>query len=115
MPPVGLALGAPLGRFDRSSADYVAIAVLVGCGLYTLLAPESNQAEGTANVLDRGPLAALVLGLSISIDELAIGSRSATPRVSGRGGHRYRRPSIRARAERLALTALGSRCSAKSS
>lgn len=73
MPLVGLALGAPLGRAIGSSADYIAIAVLIGFGIYTLLGQESGETRGLANVLDRGPVAALALGLSISIDELAIG------------------------------------------
>jgi manganese efflux pump family protein len=73
MPLVGLALGAPLGRAIGSSADYIAIAVLIGFGLYTLLGHEHDEAQEVASVFDRGPLAALALGLSISIDELAIG------------------------------------------
>ena len=73
MPLVGLALGAPLGHAIGPSADYIAIAVLVGFGLYTLLGQEQDEAEGIVNVLDRGAMAALGLGLSISIDELAIG------------------------------------------
>jgi putative Mn2+ efflux pump MntP len=32
MPIIGLALGAPLGRAIGSSADYIAIAVLIGFG-----------------------------------------------------------------------------------
>jgi putative Mn2+ efflux pump MntP len=73
MPLVGLALGAPLGRAIGAGADYVATAVLVGFGLYTLLGHEQGETEGLAHVLERGPVAALALGLSISIDELAIG------------------------------------------
>ena len=73
MPLVGLALGAPLGAAIGSGADYIAVAVLIGFGLYTLLSEEQDEADGIANVLDRGPLTALALGLSISIDELAIG------------------------------------------
>jgi putative Mn2+ efflux pump MntP len=75
MPLIGLALGAPLGRVIGSGADYIAIAVLIGFGLYALLGQEQDEAQGVASLLDRGPLAALALalGLSISIDELAIG------------------------------------------
>jgi putative Mn2+ efflux pump MntP len=67
MPLVGLALDAPLGRAIGVTADYIAIAVLIAFG------HESDETEGLANVLGRGPLAVLALGVSISIDELAIG------------------------------------------
>jgi putative Mn2+ efflux pump MntP len=74
MPLIGVALGAPLGRAIGQTADYVAIAVLLAFGLYTLLAHGEEQEEeklaGLAQA--RGP-AMLLLGLSISLDELAIG------------------------------------------
>jgi manganese efflux pump family protein len=73
MPIIGLALGAPLGSAIGSSADYIAIAVLIGFGLYTLLGREAEETEGIANLTERGVAATLLLGLSISIDELAIG------------------------------------------
>jgi manganese efflux pump family protein len=73
MPIIGLALGAPLGRAIGSSADYIATAVLIGFGLYTLLGREDDETEGIANLAERGVLGTLLLGLSISIDELAIG------------------------------------------
>jgi putative Mn2+ efflux pump MntP len=73
MPIIGLALGAPLGRALGGSADYIAIAVLIGFGLYTLLGREEDETEGIANLTERGAQGALLLGLSISIDELAIG------------------------------------------
>ncbi len=58
MPLVGLALGAPLGRAIGSTADYIAIAVLIGFGLYTLLGHEQDEPREVASLLDRGPLAA---------------------------------------------------------
>lgn len=70
MPLVGLALGAPLGRAIGSGADYVAIGVLLGFGLYTLLSAEDEDVEGFAS-LSGWP--AVLLGLSISLDELAVG------------------------------------------
>lgn len=73
MPIIGLALGAPLGRAIGGSADYVAICVLIGFGLYTLLDREDAEIDGITSLAERGPLGALLLGLSISIDELAIG------------------------------------------
>ena len=72
MPLVGLALGAPLGRAIGSAADYVAIGVLLAFGLYTLLASEREEEQLAELARLRGP-GALLLGLSISLDELAIG------------------------------------------
>jgi putative Mn2+ efflux pump MntP len=47
--------------------------VLIGFGLYTLLGREDDESEGIANLTDRGVVPTLLLGLSISLDELAIG------------------------------------------
>lgn len=69
MPLIGLALGFPLGRAIGSTADYVAIGVLLAFGLYTLFGNERELAD-FAQV--RGTRA-LLLGLSVSLDELAIG------------------------------------------
>jgi putative Mn2+ efflux pump MntP len=73
MPLLGLGLGRPLGRAIGGGADYAAIALLVGFGLYTLLGDEKDETRKLASALERGALAAFALGLSISLDELAIG------------------------------------------
>ncbi len=73
MPLIGLALGAPLGHALGTAADNLAIGVLLALGLHTLLDPEQREERTLANLADvRGP-GALLLGLSISLDELAIG------------------------------------------
>ena len=73
MPLVGLALGAPLGHVIGGVADYVAIGVLLALGLYTLLASDERQERTIPRLAQvQGP-GALLLGLSISLDELAIG------------------------------------------
>ena len=73
MPLIGVALGAPLGRAIGGAADYVAIGVLLAFGLYTLLSSEEREDERLAELAQvRGP-GALLLGISISLDELAIG------------------------------------------
>jgi putative Mn2+ efflux pump MntP len=73
MPLIGLGLGAPLGRAIGSAADYVAVGVLLAFGLYTLLGAEEHEQLALARLAPlRGPRA-LLLGLTISIDELAIG------------------------------------------
>ncbi len=73
MPLVGLAVGAPLAHAVGKSADYMAIGVLLAFGLYTLLGSERGEEQAIARFQDlRGP-ALLLLGLSVSVDELAIG------------------------------------------
>jgi putative Mn2+ efflux pump MntP len=71
LPLIGLALGAPLGRTIGSSADYLAIAVLLTFGLYTLLHSEDD--DQLARLSNAHGAGALLLGLSVSLDELAIG------------------------------------------
>lgn len=70
MPLVGLALGAPLGHAIGAVADYLAIAILIAFGLFALL--HGDEDERVAALSQRHG-AALLLGLSVSLDELAIG------------------------------------------
>jgi putative Mn2+ efflux pump MntP len=72
MPLIGVALGAPLGRAIGGAADYIAIGVLFAFGLYTLLGPEEDDQRLSQLIQLRGA-SALLLGASISLDELAIG------------------------------------------
>lgn len=72
MPLIGLALGAPLGRALGDTADYIAIAVLLAFGLYTLLGPDDDDERLSRLIQFDGP-SAILLGVSISLDELAIG------------------------------------------
>jgi putative Mn2+ efflux pump MntP len=72
MPLLGLAVGAPLGHAIGTAADYVAAAVLMVFGLYTLFAsPDDDERRLAALSELRGP--ALLLGVSISLDEMAVG------------------------------------------
>jgi putative Mn2+ efflux pump MntP len=73
MPLVGLGLGAPLGRAIGGTADYIAIAVLLGFGLYTLLGADAREEQKLGQLVQMSGLGALILGVSISLDELAIG------------------------------------------
>jgi manganese efflux pump family protein len=73
MPLIGLAIGAPLGHAIGNSAEYVAIGVLLTFGLYTLLSSEENGEQTAARLTNARGVGMLVLGLSISLDELAIG------------------------------------------
>ena len=73
MPLIGLALGAPLGAAIGSGADYVAIGVLLAFGLYTLRASDEDEQKRLSQLTQLRGAGALLLGVSISLDELAIG------------------------------------------
>jgi len=73
MPLIGLALGGPLGQTIGSAADYVAIGVLVTFGLYMLLAGDADEDEKLGRLAGAGGFSALLVGVSVSLDELAIG------------------------------------------
>lgn len=73
MPLVGFVAGNLAGRAAGNAADYLAIAILIGLGLF-MLRPQENDEEEQLSLLARTRgLAVLGLGVSISIDELAIG------------------------------------------
>jgi putative Mn2+ efflux pump MntP len=73
MPLVGFLAGNLAGQAVGNAADYLAIAILIGLGLF-MLRPQADDEERRLGLLARTRgLAALGLGVSISIDELAIG------------------------------------------
>ena len=72
MPVVGLLIGAGLGRVIGDWSEYVAIAALAGLGAYMLFARDDDDERVRALVRSRG-VAVIGLGLSVSLDELAIG------------------------------------------
>jgi putative Mn2+ efflux pump MntP len=73
MPLVGLIIGAGLGRLIGGLADYLAIAALAGLGAY-MLRSEGEQDEPLMALFARAHGIGIVgLGLSVSLDELAIG------------------------------------------
>jgi manganese efflux pump family protein len=71
MPLVGLAVGRPLGTAIGSAAEYIAIGVLALLALHLLVADEDEPHLGAPQ--GRGVVASIALGLSVSLDELAIG------------------------------------------
>jgi len=73
MPLVGLGLGVPLAHLIGSAADYVAIGVLLAFGLYMFAADGEDEEERIAELAQARGFGALALGVSISLDELAIG------------------------------------------
>jgi putative Mn2+ efflux pump MntP len=130
MPLVGLAIGRPLGSTLGSAADYVAIAVLFALGARMLLENETAESGELRSAFDRGGLAVVALGVSVSLDELAIGFTlgllgvSVLPavlligvqafvvsqlgmRLGERAGERAREGAARAAGAALALLAVG--------
>jgi putative Mn2+ efflux pump MntP len=74
MPLIGVAAGGGLARVIGSVADYVAAAAVAGLGMFMLLRNEdSAEEEKAVRLRNTRGLAILALGLSISLDELAIG------------------------------------------
>jgi putative Mn2+ efflux pump MntP len=73
MPLIGVAVGVPLGRAIGAGAEYGAAALIALLGVYLLIRGDDDDGERLLS-LTRGSLAgALLLGLGISLDELAIG------------------------------------------
>jgi len=72
MPLIGLAAGRALARGIGSVADYVAAAVVIAVGVW-MLAGEADEEETAGRIASGRGLALIALGLSISLDELAIG------------------------------------------
>jgi putative Mn2+ efflux pump MntP len=73
MPVVALLLGHALGHLVGGAAEYAAIAVLAFLGAWMLLHEEEDESEKVCELASGRGLALLTLGISISLDELAIG------------------------------------------
>ena len=73
MPVVGLLVGHALGHAIGSAADWVAVAILAAPGGWMLFHEEGNEGEKAADLATRGGFAVIALGISISLDELAMG------------------------------------------
>lgn len=72
MPLIGLGLGTALAQGIGHIADYVAAAAVIGIGGWMLLARDGEEDKAARIITSRG-LALIGLGISISLDELAIG------------------------------------------
>ena len=82
MPIVGLLLGRGLGVAIGGVADYVAAAALLALGGWVLVADEGDEGEKVSALSSRGGLALVGLGISISLDELAMGFTIGLLRLS---------------------------------
>lgn len=73
MPVVGLLLGRALGQLVGEAAKYVAIAALALLGAWMLLHEEDDEGKKVGELAAGRGFVLLALGLSVSLDELAIG------------------------------------------
>jgi putative Mn2+ efflux pump MntP len=73
MPLIGLGLGAALAHGIGQVADYVAAAAVIGVGGWMLFADDEAEEDNAARITTSRGLALVALGISISLDELAIG------------------------------------------
>jgi putative Mn2+ efflux pump MntP len=73
MPVIGLLLGRALGHLIGSAATFVAIGVLAALGIWMLVHDDDDGGERVGQLVVGRGLALIALGLSISLDELAMG------------------------------------------
>ena len=71
MPLIGLAVGAPLAHVIGGAADYVAAAAFIAIGAWLVL--HGDDEENAGRLASARGMALVGLGISISLDELAIG------------------------------------------
>jgi hypothetical protein len=91
MPLVGVLAGHTLGALTGSLSEWLAAAVLIGVGVWFLVRRDEGEEKRASRLLSANPLMAAALGVSISLDELAIGfqPRAEQP-APGPGSHRDR-------------------------
>ncbi len=73
MPVIGFAGGRVLGGAIGSVAEYLAIAVLIGVGASMLRSDDEDERGVVTSAARVRGLAVVGLGISVSLDELAIG------------------------------------------
>ncbi len=72
MPLVGLAIGRPFGHALGAGTQYVAAAILLSSGIWAVCGDDDDP-QRLGRLAGRWGTGAVLLGLSISLDELAIG------------------------------------------
>ena len=73
MPLIGLTLGSVLARGIGQAADYLAAAAVIGIGAWMIWGADNDDDEKASRLASSHGLALIALGISISLDELAIG------------------------------------------
>jgi putative Mn2+ efflux pump MntP len=82
MPLIGLVVGRALGTLVGDAAAYVAIGVLAALGVWMIAHEEDDEPERAARFVGGRGLVLIALGISISLDELAIGFTIGLAHVS---------------------------------
>jgi manganese efflux pump family protein len=72
MPLLGIAAGGGLARVIGTTADYLAGAAVIGVGIWMLVGGDDDR-DVAGRMSGTHGLAVIALGVSISMDELAIG------------------------------------------
>jgi manganese efflux pump family protein len=73
MPLIGLGLGTVLARGIGQVASYLAGAAVIAIGAWMALSGDNDEVEKASRLTSSRGLALIALGISISLDELAIG------------------------------------------
>jgi manganese efflux pump family protein len=73
MPLIGLGLGSALAHGIGQAADYIAAVAVIGTGAWMLLSGDQDEEDKAARITTSRGLALIALGISVSLDELAIG------------------------------------------
>jgi putative Mn2+ efflux pump MntP len=102
MPLVGVLAGHTLGALTGSLSEWLAAAVLIGVGVWFLVRRDEGEEKRASRLLSANPLMAAALGVSISLDELAIGIQTVVGSQLGLALGALIRERVREGAERLA-------------
>jgi putative Mn2+ efflux pump MntP len=73
MPLLGLAVGGRVARAIGPAADYAAGAAVIALGIFMLVPGHEAEERAAGRLAGVGVFAVIALGVSISMDELAIG------------------------------------------
>jgi putative Mn2+ efflux pump MntP len=73
MPLIGLAAGGGIARAIGSVADYLAASAVIALGVFMLVARHDDDEQKASRITSTHGLAIIALGVSISLDEFAIG------------------------------------------
>jgi putative Mn2+ efflux pump MntP len=73
VPIIGLIVGRTLGALVGDAAAYLAIGVLAALGVWMIAHEDDEESERAARFVGGRGLVLIALGISISLDELAIG------------------------------------------
>jgi len=73
MPLIGVAAGAPLAHAIGPTADYLAAAAVIAAGAWMLHGHDDREEQAAERLVSARGAVLIGLGISISLDELAVG------------------------------------------